>query len=280
MSKILKNTFVKSTLITLLLVIQYLLIFLPFLYLQNIFIENKEHEALTAMFLSLLSWWISYFIVFKFILKLKFSSININTKTKSLKLDVIFVILLISIGIVIINRPLWDINRIDFFLKENTVSVDNHPFTGFNAQFFLNLISVLIVAPLTEELLFRKYMFTGVLKNNSFVVSAIFSSVLFALLHLPNYTNLIPTFILGFISCIIYFRTKNILYSILIHFFYNLIIQIISDYNYNSFYNFIYKLEFNYMYWLIVLFGVVLTFFSLKRLKKSAKLKDEPYHHE
>lgn len=267
MNKILINTFVKSTLITLLLVIQSFLILLPSLYLYKILIENKEHVTITTTFLTLLSWSISYFIVFKFIIKLKFPSININKKIQVLKIKVIFIILLISIGIVIINRPFWDINKIVFFIKEKTILIDNSPFEGFNAQFFVNIITYLIVAPITEELFFRKYIFTSILKNNSFTVSAVFSSVLFSLLHLPDYTNLIPTFILGFISCIIYFRTKNILYSILIHFFYNLIIQITSDYNYNSFYNFIYKLEFNYMYWLIVLFGVVLTLFSLKKLK-------------
>lgn len=266
MNKILKNTFVKSTLITLLLVIQSLLILLPFLYLNKILIENKEHVTITPTFLTLLSWSISYFIVFKFIIKLKFPSININKKTQALKLKVIFIILLISIGIVIINTPIWDINKIVFYITEDTILIDNHPFKGFNTQFIIDLLFYLIVFPLTEELFFRKYVFTAILKNNSFAISAVFSSILFSLYHLPNYNNLIPTFILGFISCIIYYRTKNILYSILLHFLYNLTITILNVYH-NEVYTFIYQLEFNYIYWLIVLFGFVLTFFSFKKLK-------------
>lgn len=276
MSEVLKNVYIKTILVLLIFYIIESGLVLLFSFLYYILSDNLTPIVSYNKLFLLLSKSLSFIFVFKLFLKNEYSTIN--TKVKNFQPKVGLIVFLISIGIVLINNPFWDIDKIAFFIREKTILIDNYPFKGFNMLFFLNIISGLFIAPIVEELFFRKYLFTIILKSKTLIVATGFSNVLFSLIHLPTYNNLIPTFILGLVSCIIYYRTKNILYSILMHFFYNLIIQITNDY-YNSFYVFIYELEFNYSYWLAVLFGVFLTFFSLKKLKSITALKNEPYHH-
>ena len=113
-----------------------------------------------------------------------------------------------------------------------------------------------------------KILFTRLLKKHSFGVFAIVSSVLFALIHIPNWLNLFPIFLFGIISCWIYVKTKNILYPILFHFIGNLIVSLSLFYS-QQISSFFQELNYYWVYGLILIFGVGITLFGLKKLKKA-----------
>ena len=88
---------------------------------------------------------------------------------------------------------------------------------GFGSQTgVFSFILMVIAAPILEELIFRGIILDGLLKNNSPTKSIMISSLLFGLVHL-NPWQFIAGFIIGIFSGWVYYRTKNLLLSIIIH---------------------------------------------------------------
>lgn len=75
---------------------------------------------------------------------------------------------------------------------------------------------IIIIAPLTEEILFRGLLFSGFRERYSWETAAVISSGLFALSH-PGFNAFIPAFAFGCISAYLYQRTRSIWPSILMH---------------------------------------------------------------
>lgn len=92
----------------------------------------------------------------------------------------------------------------------------------------LVFLLVVILAPVFEELIFRKAMFGFVTMKLEYRKSTalILSTLLFALIHVPSMDNIIFIFYylpLSFIITYAYFKTDNILVPIALHFLNNLI---------------------------------------------------------
>ncbi|MBG9211162.1 CPBP family intramembrane metalloprotease [Staphylococcus sciuri] len=91
-------------------------------------------------------------------------------------------------------------------------------------QSIWQFITMIIVA-ISEEYLYRKIIYNRLLKHFNFVISAIISSILFALI-LHNAENFIVNITLrvtiGLILCFVTFKTKDIKDSIFLHLIYNL----------------------------------------------------------
>lgn len=76
-----------------------------------------------------------------------------------------------------------------------------------------------LIAPVFEEILFRVLILGNLLRWSSPAVAIVVSSVLFSLLHL----SILETFLFACLVGSIYYYTRNIIYSILIHGFCNLL---------------------------------------------------------
>ncbi len=74
-----------------------------------------------------------------------------------------------------------------------------------------------IVAPFTEELFFRGFLFKGLREKYGWVNALMFSSIIFALFH-GQIATLIPTFLLGALFAYMYQRTGSILPGMFLHF--------------------------------------------------------------
>ena len=85
------------------------------------------------------------------------------------------------------------------------------------------IFSVLLV-PVFEEIFFRQYIFGGLLSKYKLVTAVIFSSILFSSMHLPGLFFMSMMFFFGVISALIYYKTGSIVYSMLFHFLWNLIV--------------------------------------------------------
>ncbi|WP_333819033.1 CPBP family intramembrane glutamic endopeptidase [Ohtaekwangia sp.] len=86
----------------------------------------------------------------------------------------------------------------------------------------LSFISLTIAAPIMEELIFRGIMLDGLLKRYSPVKSIVVSSALFGIVHL-NPWQFVGALIVGIFSGWVYYKTKHLTLSILIHASNNLI---------------------------------------------------------
>lgn len=71
-----------------------------------------------------------------------------------------------------------------------------------------------------EELLFRRYLFDGLLKHSGLGKALVISSLLFAVAHM-SFAGIIQYFLIGLLIAMVYFHTRNILLAMLIHFLNN-----------------------------------------------------------
>jgi len=79
-----------------------------------------------------------------------------------------------------------------------------------------------VVAPIAEELIFRGFLFNLGLRYGNFWVGAIFSSVLFGAAH-GDLELFLPLSLVGFVLATIYYRSKNLIVSMLTHASFNAI---------------------------------------------------------
>jgi membrane protease YdiL (CAAX protease family) len=79
-----------------------------------------------------------------------------------------------------------------------------------------SFITIVIAAPILEELIFRGIILNGLLKSYSPLKSIIISSLLFGLVHL-NPWQFIGASIIGILTGWVYFKTNKLTLSIIIH---------------------------------------------------------------
>jgi len=93
----------------------------------------------------------------------------------------------------------------------------------------ITLISICIVAPFIEEILFRGIILKGFLQLYSPTKSIVFSAALFSIYHL-NFYQMPSAFILGFFMGWTYYLSHSLWPSILIHVINNLLVFIVVVY--------------------------------------------------
>jgi len=102
----------------------------------------------------------------------------------------------------------------------------------------INLITLILLIPISEELFFREYIQNKLQKKMNIFIAVLLASLLFASIHSP-YSNLILesakedwhqfylTIFGGIISGIIYYKSKSVGPSILFHIVWNLTVHIV-----------------------------------------------------
>lgn len=240
------------------------------LYLLDLFDLSEDGYRHGFGIITWITPFIAYGMIFyfsKFRLDLKV----VPGKLKSLKPEILLYIFAIAIGLEFLDRPLFDFQKIwDFVYVGNA-----EPYYLPEADRFIVYTGIfaMLVAPVFEELFFRKFLFGKLLSRYSATTSILVSSFCFALLHLPSYRNLLPSFIFGVIACLLYKRTGNILYTILLHVLVNTLWFTLQYWG-GDFYNWIFELQFNFVYWLMFGFGLLLTILAVSKLNGIKSLRD------
>lgn len=88
-------------------------------------------------------------------------------------------------------------------------------------EFFLWLVFIGILGPISEELLFRGGLMTWFRKFMPFWLALILPAIIFGLLHLESWPLIISTTVMGIILGLAYEKTGSIWTPILIHVFNN-----------------------------------------------------------
>lgn len=211
-------------------IVQLILVELVLLIVNAILLGMKMDEDFAMLFSSLItSCIVTYYIINhyqkKFVLKISYKiddSFNIFTYFKFviialgaawLTSTVISCIMDMLSGIIIFETP-------DFSAEYNLVTN------------IILCIYTMIVAPITEELLFRGIILTK-LKRYGKTFAIIIVSLLFGLLH-GNLSQTIPAFVMSLFLCQVTLKSGSIIPAISIHMINNAVAQL-SDVNNNFF---------------------------------------------
>ncbi|WP_422395443.1 CPBP family intramembrane glutamic endopeptidase [Robertkochia solimangrovi] len=94
----------------------------------------------------------------------------------------------------------------------------------FDFKIYPYLISSILIAPVIEELFFRKFIINLLQLKNSDRFSILFSALLFSLIHFPILQSIISSLLAGLFLGFIYIRFKKIIYCIFFHFIWNAVL--------------------------------------------------------
>lgn len=132
----------------------------------------------------------------------------------------------------------------------------------YSPPVWLQFLSMVLVIPVAEELVFRALGFKRIRDTHGFWFAAVFSSLLFAVFH-GNVIQGLYAFILGLCMCWVYERTGSILSTILFHQSANLVSVVLTNVEFYG----IFKTTGSFF--ILTLAGLVIWVGSYNLLKKS-----------
>ena len=181
---------------------------------------------------------------------------------KNYNTNIFLYLLLIVVGLKLALRPFWNFELIILDYFQDSVSNDNSIISNHS---IFNIISTIIVAPIVEELFYRRFLLDKLSQKNSEIIALIVSSLCFSIIHIETPNNLIPTFISGIIYGLIYLKTRKIGYTIISHFVFNLIYIVSSNIGY-SYDHLLFGTNFDVIYWFLFVVGILLTYLGVKQI--------------
>lgn len=106
-----------------------------------------------------------------------------------------------------------------FFLTENYTGATKSMYLG--RDFIFTSVTLLITAPIAEEIIFRGYMLNTFLEKLEEKKAIIITSIIFALMH-GNFVWILYSFFLGYILAKTSMKEDNIAYGVMLHIGFNL----------------------------------------------------------
>ncbi len=199
------------------LVLISILIVIPFAIIGDFF---KKYTIQGGGLIDSLIFLVAYVIPFLIIIRLglkrlrSINSIDFNFKFNKIPFNIIFISIITALAATIIIDPLVELIPMsdsfrDFMLKLAQPNI-------------FSFLSIVIIAPILEEIFFRGIILEGFLKNYSPQKAIIWSAFIFGIIHL-NPWQAIGAFATGIIIGWIYWRSNSLIPGILIHFTNNLI---------------------------------------------------------
>jgi uncharacterized protein len=136
---------------------------------------------------------------------------------------------------------LWAISGVFLAIFAQTFAANIERLFGIemgseNTQHILNIINTFplailvssIIGPILEEIVFRKIIFGALYKRFNFFISAVISSVIFAVAHMELQHVLLYS-AMGFTFAFLYIKTKHILVPIFAHVAMNTLVVLIQS---------------------------------------------------
>tara|TARA_R110000850_G_scaffold16697_1_gene51714 strand:+ start:54565 stop:55371 length:807 start_codon:yes stop_codon:yes gene_type:complete len=267
-------TITKAILLTLLLLILFALvqigILVPLKYIYHT--ESLVFKHLEGIS-TILAFLIGYAILFLFFWKAKPGDFKRDkfSKPNVLTVTCLFVI---AVGLKLFYQPFFDMEKILNYFRNGDFFIDYPGYYDIGIFTYYHIISAIFIAPVCEELFFRKYMLSGLLKKYNTVIALSVSAICFSIIHIETPANLIPTFFFGIISGLVFIKTKNIIYSIALHLIMN-IFWAVSLLLGGDYYQWLYTLNFNYVYWVLFGFGGLFITIGIQKINTAS---DKPHH--
>lgn len=205
------NTIFKAILV----IIVFIMFFGLLEMLANRLLRNdmtKDFFGKTSMLIGGSSMLISVFIT-KIIIEKRYSQkirLNFRLTKKRIFYKIMLLLIFLIIGLITPLVNIASYQNADYQLEN-----------PFDTIYYL--LSALLVAPLAEEILFRRIILAGLLSKYTYKKAIFISAILFALVHSTGFSPILTAFIFGLFSGYLYYKTNNLMAVILLHFFNNLI---------------------------------------------------------
>lgn len=188
-----------------------------------------NHREIGNFVLNTLSLILQVIILISLLIKLKPSSNNIlcvyeDFKKRISMLEVAEVTLTkicISVGgskLIVSFLYYLDPSAVNNFISESGSMINSV------RNYIINLILLLIVSPITEEMVFRSVILNRLIKKFNLCTGIVVSSIIFASFYAGS--GIAGALALGIINCILYIKYKNILITIFINLINNAIVLI------------------------------------------------------
>jgi len=182
--------------------------------------------ALTNLLINLLIYGVLLFVVYRRVKKQNFSW-DAFTGKYSIQLKPILKIGLLTL-LMVITASTFSYFLLLFINLFDGIREIIQPFFEFILSTNVNIsgisifITTVIAAPIVEETFFRGYLLNKWAEKYK-VTSAIFwTSFIFMIIHIPSL--FLPQFLIGLLCAIIYIKTKQLIYPIIAHAFYNFVV--------------------------------------------------------
>ena len=101
--------------------------------------------------------------------------------------------------------------------------------TLFGGSIWITILAVAVVAPITEEIIFRGFMLSRLRRSMPTAVAAIISSLIFAVAH-GALVWMAYAFVLGIVLCYVATKYRSIVASMVLHIAFNLLGVIASNF--------------------------------------------------
>lgn len=194
----------------------------------------------------------------------KQSGIKFDWSVQPPSLKTIFFLFVLASAILIISDPFTDVKEFINGLNDKKLRILVFKITDFDINRILILIGTVFLTPIFEEIVFRKQLIEILLIKYKPIGAIIISALLFAFVHL-NINDVVALFFWGLIFGIVYYKTRAVEYSILLHSFSNFP-TFITEHKYNVITGLVlFKLI------LTVLISVLIMLLILRYLKKVIK---------
>lgn len=245
-------------------VLSFLIYLLATATLIGEFMPRSEPDSIT-LFISLLVMLVGY-AIFSYLIKLRLKpeppdKLELGElKSNKLILRLIFSACFLSIIIILFFALTSEI----FPLSEMEMQFQR----SFAKYIWYGLLSSLIIAPIFEEVFFRRFVLSYLLKYLSPKFAIIISALIFGAFHM-NVRQFILASVLGLFLGAVYYRTGNLKYSIAMHLAFNifgLIIPII-----------ILTLRMLNHSYLLIFIGMIALLFGANSIKKLVSFLKSPY---
>ncbi len=116
--------------------------------------------------------------------------------------------------LVALHNPSWSLD-LEFSLKKFNETINIYNFYNL-----YGIIRVLILVPILEEVFYRRIILNSLLEKHSAILAILVSSVMFSVGHL-DFNNSFIFLGFGILLGTIYWKTRNVYYSIVLHIFIN-----------------------------------------------------------
>lgn len=216
----------------------------------NIFVTN--------LMMPLIAFGLSLLIVFR--KSLKHIQVSLHVSPKALGVFILLALSYMLVYDVTISILLADVPLPEFFY-EFFSQIFSHPLLAF--------LSICIIAPITEEVIYRGIFLQRMKAKYGAKKALVFSSILFGIIHL-NILQGINAFIIGFLLGAAYLITKNLLVPIIIHAFNNFIAFLLYYYPIT----FLTDNDFSIIQLVIGLSLAVFALYLLKKIISKNKIED------
>lgn len=102
-------------------------------------------------------------------------------------------------------------------------------------EIIVEFIATCIFAPIFEEITFRFGLYKKLNKKYNVVISMIITSLVFAIVHIYSIDGIIILLVLALMWNHSFYKTNNLMYPIVLHFFYNTYALSSNLFNYGSY---------------------------------------------